>query len=270
MLLSDVPPGCLNVEGLVVRGSGLEEHIISVTDPGHTFFSGHGAECVWPAAVFLAKNLIGRPCVGLKVVELGAGVGLPGLMLARAGACVTLTDVPWLLPLVSYNVEVNFPPGDPQRPEVATLRWGNSQDAAAVVAQHGGAPDLIIASDVVYREEDFGPLLETISALGPTEVLMAMVLRDNVVQAFGRHLREHSWCGVSYRRGRFLLASIWPPCPKLAGATRPLVQATAMPIGGSPYPVCGLPCGTIYPMMMMEGSGGDPYAHGWPNAAPMA
>lgn len=38
-------------------------------------------------------------------LELGAACGLPGMLLARRGLRVTLTDLPWLLPLTAINVQ---------------------------------------------------------------------------------------------------------------------------------------------------------------------
>ena len=48
--------------------------------------------------------------------------------------------------------EANFPESDPARPEVATLRWGNESDIDAIL-RSGEAVDLVIGSDLVYRED---------------------------------------------------------------------------------------------------------------------
>ncbi len=94
-----------------VEGGGRTEHIVAILDIEHNFFSGHGAERVWPGSLLLSRYLLARfgrspETPGLKVVELGAGTSLPSLVLARLGcSCTVPTDVPWALPLTEYNVE---------------------------------------------------------------------------------------------------------------------------------------------------------------------
>lgn len=47
---------------------------------------------LWPAAIALAHELASRPLRGMKVLELGAGTGLPGIVAASLGAHVVQTD----------------------------------------------------------------------------------------------------------------------------------------------------------------------------------
>lgn len=47
---------------------------------------------LWPAAIALAHEIATRPVRGLRILELGAGTGLPGLVAATLGARVIQTD----------------------------------------------------------------------------------------------------------------------------------------------------------------------------------
>jgi predicted nicotinamide N-methyase len=47
---------------------------------------------LWPAAIALAHDLAARSVRGLRVLELGAGTGLPGIVAAALGARVLQTD----------------------------------------------------------------------------------------------------------------------------------------------------------------------------------
>ena len=94
---------------------------------------------VWECGAVLADWLERRPDVvaGERVLELGAGLGLVGKVAARGAASVLLTDA-W---------------GAPDAPGWAALDWN---DAAAVAAVRenfaGGAPDVVVAADVVYSD----------------------------------------------------------------------------------------------------------------------
>ncbi len=47
---------------------------------------------LWPAAIALAHDVASRAFAGRRVLELGAGTGLPGIVAASLGARVTQTD----------------------------------------------------------------------------------------------------------------------------------------------------------------------------------
>ncbi|CAE8648767.1 unnamed protein product [Polarella glacialis] len=241
--LADVPEGFLASTTWWTRADNLvdpgrksrncsqpagEASIVSVTDPAHHYFTGHGAERVWEAGLALAWHLSlggqGLPLSGtdLRVLELGAGCGMPGIALARQGASVTLTDVPWLLRLCHYNVEANFRESDERRPKIATLRWGNPADVAKVFAGMGGPPDLVLGADLVYREDDFDVLLATIAALGAHSTLLTISRRDNaVIAVFLQKLASQFWhvqsCGIL---GNSLLMDLRLPTADRKAAAR--------------------------------------------------
>ena len=65
-------------------------------------------EVLWRSGVALARGARGRAAPGLRVVELGCGLGVPSIVAARAGAAVLATDVaPEALELVRRNAEAN-------------------------------------------------------------------------------------------------------------------------------------------------------------------
>lgn len=192
--LSDVPDGRLEYESLVIHPGDdpkLQETFCAVADPENNLFMGHGAAGVWPAAKLLTKYLLTQPLEGLNIVELGAGCGIPGIAAARHGAHVTLTDLPWVLPLTGYNIEANFAPADPQRPKLAPLRWGSKEDASALVAK--SRPDIVIGADVVYRDDELKLLLKTIAELGANEVILTLVRREDILSSFSRTIANCCW-----------------------------------------------------------------------------
>ncbi|CAM9536576.1 unnamed protein product, partial [Hapterophycus canaliculatus] len=65
---------------------------------------------VWDAEIILAHYLdqaYGSRLSGMRVLELGAGTGLAGIVAARLGASVVLTDQSKLLPTLMKNARAN-------------------------------------------------------------------------------------------------------------------------------------------------------------------
>ncbi|KAF3323146.1 protein N-lysine methyltransferase METTL21A isoform X1 [Carex littledalei] len=157
----------------------------SMSTPGVT-----GA-VMWDSGVVLAKFLehavdFGQLSLkGTRVVELGAGCGLAGIVAALLGAEVVLTDLSDRLKLLKKNVDANFEDGPAKgSARVSELTWGDEIDSELVEPIH---PDFVIGSDVIYCEAAVNDLLITLKQLcGPhTTILLAGELRnDAVVECF--------------------------------------------------------------------------------------
>ena len=106
----------------------------------------------------LSGNLRGK-----RVLELGSGTGLVGVVAARLGADVTVTDLPHVLENLEENLRLNqdlvAAAGGSVQAQV--LRWGEESDVACL----GGNYDVILGADVVYSDTLFVPLLCTLKWL---------------------------------------------------------------------------------------------------------
>lgn len=112
---------------------------------------------LWPAGLALAQALPER-LDGVRVVELGCGLGVPSLVAAARGAETTAID--WAVEAVELLRE-------------NAARNGIILTAAAADWRtFGGAYDLALAADVLYEERNVEPLLELLPRLAP-EVLLA-------------------------------------------------------------------------------------------------
>jgi predicted nicotinamide N-methyase len=112
---------------------------------------------LWRSGVALAHELPEARLAGLRVVELGCGLGLPSLVAARAGAAVLATDRdPEALELVERNAN-----GNGIRVETACVDW----DAADELVSRGPF-DLVLAADVLYERAAVAQLLTLLPRLG--------------------------------------------------------------------------------------------------------
>jgi predicted nicotinamide N-methyase len=142
---------------------------------GDDEFMPYWAE-LWPSGVELARAVAARKLAGLRVLELGCGLGLPSLAAAALGARVLATD--WAadaLALVRENAARNG-----LELETALARWS---DPAPLVA---GAPfDLVLGADLLYEPRNVDALLDLIPRLG-ARVLLAEPGRPTAERFFQR------------------------------------------------------------------------------------
>ncbi|XP_071320422.1 protein N-lysine methyltransferase METTL21A [Trachinotus anak] len=134
------------------------------------------AAVVWDAAVVMCMYLeLGQvELQGKLAIELGAGTGLVGIVAALLGAKVTITDRQPALDFLSANVKDNLPPDSQGSAIVSELTWGERLDLYPA-----GGFDLVLGADIVYLEDTFVPLLQTLEHLcsDTTVVLLACKIR---------------------------------------------------------------------------------------------
>ncbi|CAK0826739.1 unnamed protein product [Prorocentrum cordatum] len=144
---------------------------------------------VWPSAHALSAHLCARPELvrGRRVVELGAGTGLVGLVAAALGAEeVVLTDLPSALPLLQENVTRNASACG-GRARTATLSWG-AAGAEDVLRSLGGRCHVVIGCEIVYQHDEVtsAALAETMSLLAGADgiCLFAYEFREGLLGDF--------------------------------------------------------------------------------------
>ncbi|XP_072425466.1 EEF1A lysine methyltransferase 3-like isoform X2 [Chiloscyllium punctatum] len=96
---------------------------------------------------------------GKKVIELGSGTGIVGILAVLLGGDVTLTDQPNVLSQIQFNVANNIPVSVQQRTKVSALIWGENQN------QFPTNYDFILGTDIVYSSRDFPALIKTLKHL---------------------------------------------------------------------------------------------------------
>ena len=117
------------------------------------------AGVVWDASKGMCDFLESRPeeVAGKRVLELGCGTALPGLVAAVLGASdVLLTDMAEALgpprDAVARNAALLKDAGALQNVEVAALMWGEGQLQDSILGR--GNVDVLIAADVLGATAD--------------------------------------------------------------------------------------------------------------------
>jgi predicted nicotinamide N-methyase len=117
---------------------------------------------LWPSGVALARVVAGLDLTGKRVIELGAGLGLPSLAAALAGADVLATD--WAdeaVALLRENAARNALPLRVQR-----VRW---DEPGPLLAE---APwDVVLGADLLYERRNADQLLQLLPRLGGETLL---------------------------------------------------------------------------------------------------
>ncbi|XP_072545528.1 protein N-lysine methyltransferase METTL21D [Salminus brasiliensis] len=140
---------------------------------------------VWDAAIVLSKYLeteqfshsqAGPSAWSCKrMVELGAGTGVVGIMAASLGANVTVTDLEDLQPLLELNIRKNQDLISTGSVTAKVLKWGDD------VADFLPHPDYILMADCIYYEQSVEPLVETLKLLSGPETCIFCCYEERTV-----------------------------------------------------------------------------------------
>jgi predicted nicotinamide N-methyase len=118
---------------------------------------------LWPSGIALAEVVAAQELRGKRVLELGAGLGIPSLVAALGGADVLATD--WAedaVELLRVNAERNA-----LRLRAERVRWDEPEPLLR------GAPwDVVLAADLLYERRNAAQLLDLLPRLGG-DVLLA-------------------------------------------------------------------------------------------------
>eukprot|EP00667_Euglena_gracilis_P024401 EG_transcript_28047 len=149
-------------------------------------------QVVWPACYALCNYILRHPHVfqGKRVLELGSGAGLSGLLAAQFCASIVLTDGnEVVLNLLSQNVADNASPG-----RAATSRrllWGS----ADVEEMDPHSFDVLMGADILFWPQHVAPLFDTVRRLLTADnwFLLAYKSRAGVMDSqIDREIARHN------------------------------------------------------------------------------
>lgn len=117
---------------------------------------------LWEAAIVLSEYIAAQPCApGTTLLELGAGLGAPGLIAAKVGYQVTLSDYEQLI--LEFE-RINAAASTLSNVNCLMLDWLNPPEMEPF--------DVILGAEILFRDEFFQPLLNVLDkALKPNGVV---------------------------------------------------------------------------------------------------
>ena len=131
---------------------------------------------IWEGALVLAKYMEdnAQEFKGKTVIELGAGIGLVGIVSALIGcSSITITEIGKLIPLIRENIELNIEdPNVRKRVQVKELNWGEH-----VEGKFDKSYDYIVGSDIVYDKSTFEILIKSFKDLSDNNTIIFLAYR---------------------------------------------------------------------------------------------
>jgi len=137
---------------------------------------------VWPASEVCSRFIANQSRLGVqnslkslckgslfsynrRILEVGSGQGLSGMLASKLGHTVVLTDYDReSMELLQTNVDNNFSKKE-RVPSVYRLGWGQQKDIDILRRDFPCLFDIIIGTDIVYYQEAIRPLFQTVNQL---------------------------------------------------------------------------------------------------------
>lgn len=139
----------------IIRNEKKTVTVTEVMQPSYGLY-------VWPSAPVLAQYIWHKrdQIKGRKILELGSGTSLPGILAAKCGGNVTLSDsedLPYCLENCRKSCQANGLLDIP----VIGITWGRFNEALLDLPP----VDIILGSDCFYDSKDFEDIIVTVSYL---------------------------------------------------------------------------------------------------------
>lgn len=124
---------------------------------------------LWPSGIALARRLATEDLTGLRVLELGCGLGAAAVAAARAGGQVLATDgEPDAVAFAAHNLAFND-----VEAEVAVAGWTDLAD------RYEHEPfDVVVGADVLYRRDNAAEMARVLPRLVAPEGRAVLVDPD--------------------------------------------------------------------------------------------
>ncbi|XP_078060205.1 EEF1A lysine methyltransferase 3-like [Mustelus asterias] len=154
---------------------------------------------IWEAGVDLCRYIEKQNLnfKGMKVIELGAGTGILGILAVLLGGNVTITDQPNVLKQIQHNVTASIPMSCRDRVNIRALSWGCDH------AQFPSDYDIILGGEIVYYSKTYPLLVSTLQHLShekTTIYLSSKLWPDFQIHQFYENiLPEHFDCELVNR-----------------------------------------------------------------------
>lgn len=137
---------------------------VTIKEATSLISNGTTGLCTWEAAVKLAEwaNDHKSDLRGKNLLELGSGIGFAGICIAKACQpnLLYMSDChEKVLELLRQNVDINCLSDVIQ---VLNLSWG---DPLENFEENKFTPDYLLASDIIYDDSLFEPLLKTVNEI---------------------------------------------------------------------------------------------------------